>query len=52
MAASPTMPVVSAVLWEMIAEPIMVPMATVLTKSKTLAVPTVVLPARRSNRMA
>jgi hypothetical protein len=48
----PERPVVRAMLEEMIVEPIMVPIATVLTKSKILAVPTVVLPARRSNRMA
>ena len=52
MAVSPTMPVLSAMLVEMIVEPITVPMATVLTKSKILAVPTVALPDRRSNRTA
>ena len=51
-AVSPARPVVRAMLLEMMVEPTMVPMATVLTKSKILAVPTVVLPARRSNRMA
>ena len=39
-------------LLEMIVEPTMVPMATVLTTSKILAVPPVVLPARRSTRTA
>jgi hypothetical protein len=53
MAVSPTMPVVRAMLGEMIVEPIMVPMATVLTRSKILAVPTVALPDdRRSNSTA
>ena len=48
----PLVVLAGAMLEEMIVEPIIVPMATVLTKSKILAVPTVVLPARRSNRMA
>ena len=49
---SPARPVVRAMLLEMMVEPTMVPMATVLTKSKILAAPTVVFPARRSTRTA